>query len=205
MDNCPSCERTFEGILDFPAVEIIQIIRHPVSTKVVFPYTDSASYLHPDSRYGGQRVPHDVFEAFQTKGDREGPLEIGEWTWRRNCGGVISNSRYMRSQANQRKRIWTTLKVYLSHLKDEIGCSLSHEALQYDFTPHHYARTAFMISETGYAMQFLEQERDELGSRVTELHVVTREIIPGTLTNPRLEQLAKIATIKYNGLIREPK
>jgi len=82
MERCPTCEREFKGIQDFPLVYVAKFERLEIPPDVKFPDVDSGCYVGPESdATDNKRPPKQVVEFFENNGQAK-ECEYDGWVWR---------------------------------------------------------------------------------------------------------------------------
>jgi hypothetical protein len=80
MDSCPSCNRTFERVLDYPRIYIAKIERLPIPPEINFLAEDWVIFAGPKSKYFGRKPPKPVLEFFRDNPKAQ-EYEYEGWVW----------------------------------------------------------------------------------------------------------------------------
>lgn len=121
-DQCPTCERTFESMNDYPLIRIVRFTRIPISDSQTFPlhdwthFRDSRDYSLMGVHY--PKVPAEVEEFFR-KNPKAPAFEYQGWQW--SLAGAWENGSYTRAQGDLRRAITAGLDPYFSTLERLAG------------------------------------------------------------------------------------
>ena len=159
MDRCPSCERPFEKMQDFPLIYMVKFQRLEIPDGLVFPNADDIVFLGPEYKSKDRTPPTQVLNYFRdnpkgTKFEHEG------WTWRKQPETKWSNCYYSREEVNIKDKLLSQLNPYLEKLEQRVSLEIK----VIDVLPELRAvgittdsSGAFIIPETKYALKLDEQ------------------------------------------------
>jgi hypothetical protein len=197
INTCPTCKRKFSKLEDYPLIQLINISRRKMPPDMTFPYRDHEIFIKPTSKQGNKEAPKEVLELFSKT--KEDSIEHQGWRWSRHKHYDKDDSpSYHRTQINQKETIEKYVNPYLDKLKSLMGETHPIQKILPAFKRDRYFNQ-FMIPETNYCLGFWENRKTG-DYRRTILHILERENT-GSAFGPVLTSKAKIASIKYRGLI----
>jgi len=78
--KCPTCDREFSGISDYPAVYVAKFQRLDIPPGITFPSRDYEIYVGPKSKCGNPRPPGEVLNFFRdNKNEKEMIFNGATW------------------------------------------------------------------------------------------------------------------------------
>ncbi|MBS3086897.1 hypothetical protein J4422_04310 [Candidatus Pacearchaeota archaeon] len=199
-DKCPTCEREFQGLQDYPLIYVAKFERVEIPTDLVLPFYDAAIFVGPNSDAVNKRPPQEVLEFFK-KNEREKGYVHNGWKWSLKGKWDIGN--YHREQPDQRPIVVAKLNPYLETLDSLVGKEVEKSQLLPNFEREGYFRYAFNIPDTAYQLMFYEQEKTPVGLRIAELKLMGEGPNLGSAGGPTIQALAKIGHLEYEGRIRK--
>ncbi|MEK6850793.1 MAG: hypothetical protein AABX85_04415 [Nanoarchaeota archaeon] len=78
--TCPTCDRKFEGISDYPIVFVAKVVKSPLSSTATYLNADNTIFVGPRSKLENQRPPREVLDFFKTH-PKANKYESQEWIW----------------------------------------------------------------------------------------------------------------------------
>jgi len=157
-DKCPTCERDFQGLQDYPLIYVAEFERVKLPTDLVLPFYEEII----------DRPPQEVLDHFRQNKDQKSYVCNG-WEW--SLENEWDTGSYRRGQQNQLPIVIAKLNPYLDTLDSLVGKEVEKSQLLPNFERDGYFRYAFKIPETAYLLTFEEQGRTLAGLRITELQL----------------------------------
>ena len=77
---CPTCDREFEGVSDYPLVFVSKFVRATIPEITSFQIRDNTIYVGPKSECGNPRPPKEVLEYFK-ENQAERKFQHDGWDW----------------------------------------------------------------------------------------------------------------------------
>lgn len=153
IESCPSCDRPFQSIKDFPKVYLANVAREatPEDTRFPLSFRSAGVFVDPEKKrqgMGNRSVPVAVMELFaghpETKRD---VVDYHGWQWTRNFSGYIDTRTspftdhrtysYDLSNNDQtgliKNIVLLRLNKYLGRLEEQVGQEVPRDIL----TPPH--------------------------------------------------------------------
>ncbi len=152
MEHCPSCEREFRGIFDFPAVYLVKFAVN-VDLKAVSyrPFFEQTIFTDPSLLIGHKQAPQAVVELCKTA---EGRCAYDGWQWQRrqvplqNGNSALIYERFK----DVRVDLEDKLKPYFSRLERAVGTEVQRSDLLPPFEGS--PASGFHIPATEYEFSF---------------------------------------------------
>ena len=221
MDNCPACERRFEGINDFPIVYITSVsIIKPQDVPKAVPNWYHEDMLEKETEGWNRKiVPSQVLNFFKRSPDKD-ELVHSEFVYTRPWEDQKEN-RGLPAKALNRPKFWhtsfnfapfikklmtenTSVKQYFSTLDELVGHEVQTLRVipSWQYYSHHQVYT-IPDSGAGLMLQLSESKEKPSDNRVTELHIHCQGPNAGRAGGASTHELLKIGEIQYEGRIRK--
>lgn len=172
MKKCPACEREFEGIEDFPLVEIVGFKRLPISKLIsrgeIIPYIEKKV-----ENFGSEALPEEVLKLFKESGKN---IEVYEGKVYRKEAALYNNLQTYTCQEDLtdvvKKAIETReVKETLSSIEKLVGKEIRTRKLLklLDFEP-------LTIDHNEITLDFIDEERVKKdGTRISRVTLAGSE------------------------------
>ena len=193
MHKCPSCDREFERIFDYPLVHVVKFERLPISSELVLPDFGYEIFVGPDSRCGNRRPPQEVLDFFKAN-KKEEEFEHKGYTWYKQGDWNFAN--YRKGIKNAKDIIMAQINPYFENLEKLVGKEVSTKQILPSFgkTRDDYCR----IPDTRYDLT-LEESSDSGFQMLTQNNLP----VPNLETAQPTEKLAFCITKSNGGSISE--
>jgi len=200
IDKCPTCEREFQSLDDYPLIYIASFNRGSIPVDLKFPFYDRTIFVGPNSKVDNERPPVEVLDFF--KHNREAKqFEYNDWKW--TLEGKWENGRYNRENPDQREIIIARLNPYLEFLDSLVGREVPKEDLLPQFPRNDWFGYSFNIPDTTYQLMFDEQGKTPAGLRIAEFQLMGEGPNLGSAGGPTIQRLAKVGHLEYEGRLRK--
>ncbi len=197
VDKCPTCERDFKGIEDYPLAYVAKFERIEIPADLVLPFYDGSLFVGPDSDLRRERPPRKVLHFFKNNATQKSYI-CNRWKW--SLRGPWNTGHYQRVQQDQKPIVVAKLDPYLETLESLVGEEVDKSQLLPNFKRDGGFKYAFNIPNTAYKLMFDEQERTPAGSRIAELQLMGAGNM-GSAFGPIIRRLARVGRLEYEGRI----
>lgn len=223
MDECPTCERKFEKIEDFPLIHINSIsILEPEKVPESIPSWYDEDLLEKKTK-GWKReiVPAKVLAYFKENSDKDELIHSDGFIYKRP---FEDTKEYKERQGNEApkpippkfwkrsrnysviiKKIITEnsrLTNYFKSLEQLVGKEVQRAQIFPKFKKDEYFRYTFEIPGTDYNLGFSENKASK-GIRKAKLIIMSQGPNLGSGGGPTLSGLLTVGKIEYEGRIKE--
>ena len=210
--KCPTCERTFEGISDYPLVYVAKFERLNIPSGVVLPDHSPEIYVGPNSKCGNERPPQEVLDFFKGHKRAEN-FEHEGYTWHRQ--GNWDSGSYYRSRKDANEFIVAQLAPYFDTLEGLVGKEVPRTEVLPKFGDVRYGHcripdTSYDLNlqelDGGWGRQMLEQEKLQVPDLKTtqptrKLAFVITQSDGGSISVVHF--LATVGGLAYEGRVRK--
>jgi len=200
IDQCPTCERQFQELDDYPLIYVASFNRRGIPADLKFPFYDFTLFIGPNSEAGSERPPAEVLGFFK-QNKRNKHLEYNGWKW--TLEGKWEDGHYHRENPDQREIIVASLNPYLDSLEGFVGKEVLRSELLPQFPRDRYFRYSFGIPNTAYQLMFSEKGKTPAGLRIAELHLMGKGPNLGSAGGPTIRSLAQVGKLGYEGRVRQ--
>tara|TARA_Y100000310_G_C20421989_1_gene687112 strand:- start:113 stop:721 length:609 start_codon:yes stop_codon:yes gene_type:complete len=200
VDECPTCEREFQKLDDYPLIYVASFDRSDIPADLKFPFYDWTVFVGPNSEAGNERPPEAVLDFF--KGNKKAEeFEYQGWKWTKQ--GKWDRGSYHRENLDQREIIVASLNPYLDNLEGLVGKEVPRAELLPQFPKDGYFSYSFGIPDTAYQLMFSEEGKNPAGLRIAELHIMGEGPNLGSAGGPTIQSLAQVGKLGYEGRVRQ--
>ena len=199
-DKCPTCEREFQNLDDYPLIYVASFNRGSIPADLKFPFYDWTIFVGPNSKNCNERPPSEILDFFK---NNNGAKEFKYNGWKWTLKGEWEDGHYHRENPDQREIIVVRLNPYLDSLDGLVGREVPKAELLPQFQRDGRFRHAFNIPDTAYQFMFNEQGKTPTGLRVTELQLMGEGVNLGSAGGPTIQSLAKVGHLEYEGRVRK--
>jgi len=198
VDKCPSCEREFKYLEDYPLIYVASFERGSIPSDLEFSSKDYTVFAGPISELCNDRPPAGVLKFFKDNVQAK-EFKYNHWKW--TLDGEWDNGRYRREIPDQREIIVAGLNPYLDSLDGLVGREVPTSELLPQFPREPSFNHAFCIPDTTYLLLFHEGGRTPAGLRVAALQLIDSHLDGSVL--PEIHILAKVGHLEYEGRVRK--
>ena len=200
IDQCPTCERQFQELDDYPLIYVVSFNRRGIPVDLKFPFYDFTLFIGPNSEASNEKPPKAVLDFF--KGNKQAEkFEYKGWKWTKQ--GNWDTGIYKRKNLDQREIIVASLNPYLDSLEGFVGKEVLRSELLPQFPRDRYFRYSFGIPNTAYQLMFSEKGKTPAGLRIAELHLMGKGPNLGSAGGPTIRSLAQVGKLGYEGRVRQ--
>ncbi|HLC78512.1 MAG TPA: hypothetical protein VJH92_05280 [Candidatus Nanoarchaeia archaeon] len=215
MDKCPSCERNFENLEDYPLVYISEFSRAKTPEYVIFPL-DIKHFYHPkrefahlqdDEKRGVTTFGRNYIDSSIIKEMNRAKIDHGKnhvvidgYVYRRT---KVSNEGYDKAPDLTPKVLIALEKIdsYLSGLESSVGKEVSSLQILPRFEKDDYFKESYKIPKSDFYLLLHDKkaQKEDLGQTDFSLWLLGLNL--GSAGGPALTKLCDIARLKYEGRI----
>ena len=222
MDKCPTCERKFEKIEDFPLIHINSVsILEPEKVPETIPSWYDEDLLEKKTK-GWKReiVPAEVLAYFKENPDKDELIHSDSFIYKRpfedtkeykerdgNKVPQSNNPKFWKRSQNYSAIIKkliekSRLTNYFKSLEQLVGKEVQRAQIFPKFEKDEYFRCTFEIPGTDYNLGFSENKTRK-GIRKAKLIIMGQGPNLGSAGGPTLSELLTVGKIEYEGRIKK--
>lgn len=220
--QCPTCDRRFEEIRDFPLVYVIgvSIIKPDEIPKAISQWYEEDLLEKRKRGWNREIVPADVLTYFNTHPDEDElvhsdnfiykrPLEDTK-EFRKICGDRTppsSHPKFWRRSHNYAPTIRKlmeenqSVKQYFEALEQVVGQEIPTSRLLPNWEHDGYFRVYQIPNADGLALNLNESGKRTNGHRVSEINLFDKGPNMGSAGGPTLSKILQVGHIKYAGRV----
>ncbi len=221
IDTCPSCDRRFEGIVDFPLVKLVHVsVLNTTDVPAMLSHWYQDDLLEKEIRgWNRELVPTEVLAYFSTHPDIEEMAHSDGFVYgrpyeeRKKLRGLFGTTPSSTPQFWNRSLNYTPLvkrlleddtpvRAYfqaLGHLVGQEVSPVSRVMPAWDYNPHFHVYE--FPSEQRFSLSFDESPERVDGHRVSEINLRGPGPNRGRAGGTSLSTILKLGSIRYEGRV----
>jgi hypothetical protein len=196
-DKCPTCDRAFQGLEDYPFIYLARFKRVEIPLDISLPFYDRTVFVGPNSDVMNERPPREVSDFFREHNLEECFVYDG-WKW--SLRGEWDIGKYRR-ELDQRSIIISRLNPYFDTLDRFVGKNVETSRLFPPFERDDYSCELFNIPDTDYFLRFDEGRKTSSGLRVATLKLIGES--SDMQSDLSMGSLAEVGRLEYEGRLRK--